>query len=111
MERHLKDKSSLDSPINGTKGKALVDAVESTLPGPEELAEISDMKRRIRNAVSSLNKKEQKVIIQRYGLEGSKPQGRRDIASAMGISMERVRQIEVTALCRLKKCPEVAELV
>ena len=107
----ISDASSLDSPISGAKGKMLVDVVKSDLPGPEEICEIEDLKSRTMKAVGLLPKREQNVIVRRYGLDGSEPHGRKEIACTLGVSMERVRQIEVTALCRLKKCPEIAELV
>ena len=104
------DASSLDSPIEGAKGKTLVDVVKSDFLGPEEFLEIEDLKNRTRRAVSSLPERAQKVIVQRYGLDGSEPQGRNEIACSLGISMERVRQIENTSLKRLREMDDIKQL-
>ena len=56
---------------------------------------------RLKTAVSKLPSKERKVIIKRYGLDGSEPLCQRKIASEMGISRSYVSRIETKGLKRL----------
>ena len=51
-------------------------------------------------------KREQEIIIKRYGLRGNRPQTQKEVASSMGISRSYVSRIEKRALEKLKTCCE-----
>lgn len=51
-------------------------------------------------------KREQEIIIKRYGLRGNRPQTQKEVASSMGISRSYVSRIEKRALEKLKNCCE-----
>lgn len=106
----LDDASSLDAPIDGMKGKTLVDTIKSDSPGPEECCENEDLKSRIKLAVFTLPDREKKMIVRRYGLDGFRPQERREISCLQGVSVERVRQIENVSLERLRGMADVRAL-
>ena len=53
--------------------------------------------------ISELSSQQQEVIGLRFGLEDSKPMTLAKIGESLGISRERVRQIEREALSRLRK--------
>lgn len=55
----------------------------------------------LREAVRKLPKRERSILITRYGLESEKPCTLREIAQGMGMTRERVRQIEIRALSLL----------
>jgi RNA polymerase sigma factor (sigma-70 family) len=57
----------------------------------------------VRALVSQLSEREQQVIVARYGLDGSKGLTLREIGEHIGLSRERVRQIERRALRKLRR--------
>ena len=49
-----------------------------------------------------LNEREQDVIIQRYGFDGGHPKTLEEVGIKMGVTRERIRQIESNAIRKLK---------
>ena len=69
----------------------------------EEYADMSIMKDILRNSVSTkLTEREQKVIVLRFGLDGEEL-GLAKVGKILGVSQERVRQIEAKALRKLRR--------
>jgi RNA polymerase primary sigma factor len=67
--------------------------------------------RALRKAVDTLPEREREVVKLRYGMNGDRdPKSLEEIGQALGITRERVRQIEATALSRLAERREVAAL-
>jgi RNA polymerase primary sigma factor len=64
----------------------------------------------LRRAIGELPERERMVLGMRYGLEGGEPTPLREIGRQLGITPERVRQIESRALGRLGRMREVAAL-
>jgi len=57
----------------------------------------------VRNAIASLDEREQQIITQRYGLNGSEEHTLREIGEFIGLTRERVRQIQAQAEERLRQ--------
>jgi RNA polymerase primary sigma factor len=57
---------------------------------------------RIREAIESLSERERRILEMRFGLSAAKPRSRRETAEAMNVSPERIRQLEIAALRRLR---------
>lgn len=96
---------SLDAPLDDEAGGAtFVDRVEDSGKGPEQaLAEKEEAvyrKRLLDEAVSTLGPREQKIIRLRHGSE--KALTLRQVGEELGISRERVRQLEAQALRKLR---------
>ena len=53
-------------------------------------------------ARSELNEREQSIVIRRFGLHGGNAQSLRQIAESLGISKERVRQVQMHAMDKLQ---------
>jgi len=94
--------TSLDRPI-GTEGDAsLGDLVAGHEAPPEEELEISLRQDALRRAVAELPDRERVVLKMRFGLNGDPdPQSLEAIGKTLGLTRERVRQIETQALSRL----------
>ncbi len=94
---------SLDKPTSLEGEKPLRDilAAESNA-GPTASLLSSDQVGRIRRLVARLALRERAVLALRYGLHGSPPLTLREIGHRLGISRERVRQIEQRALGHLR---------
>ncbi|MBW8189599.1 RNA polymerase sigma factor RpoS [Neiella marina] len=95
--------SSVDTPIGGGNDKALLDVIaDETESGPEEKLQDSDMQRNIVRWLEDLNPKQREVLARRFGLLGYEPSTLEDVGSEIGLTRERVRQIQVEALRRLR---------
>ena len=65
----------------------------------------------LRKAVSELSEREQRILALRYGLNGTEePKSLEEIGRILGITRERVRQLEAEALRRLAEQREIAAL-
>jgi RNA polymerase primary sigma factor len=95
---------SIDARVGREKDTPISDyLVDESVNSPEESLIRKENKSLIRNALSVLNQQEQVVIAQRYGFGSGKPRTLKEIGAEMGISRERVRQIECQAKERLRR--------
>jgi DNA-directed RNA polymerase, sigma subunit (sigma70/sigma32) len=60
------------------------------------------LEKELHDIISKLPEKERKVLELRYGLNGNEPLTLREIGDALGISRERVRQLETRAIKKLR---------
>jgi RNA polymerase primary sigma factor len=103
--------TSLDRPV-GTEGDAsLGDLVAGQEAPPEEELEISLRQDALRRAIAELPDRERDVLKMRFGLNGDPdPQSLEAIGKTLGLTRERVRQIESEALSRLAVSRELDAL-
>jgi RNA polymerase primary sigma factor len=102
--------TSLDRPV-GEEGEAsLGDLMASDQPGPEEEVAVSLNEQTLRRAVAELPEREREVVKLRYGVNGDDPTPLREAGRRLGLSPERVRQIEKEALEHLAMRREVEAL-
>jgi RNA polymerase nonessential primary-like sigma factor len=95
--------TSVDTPIGGDNDKALLDVIADDHEfGPEDNLQESDIRNNIVNWLGELNPKQREVLARRFGLMGYEPSTLEDVGAEIGLTRERVRQIQVEALRRLK---------
>jgi RNA polymerase primary sigma factor len=99
--------TSLDVPVGQDEDAVLGDFVSGGDPPPEELVEETIRAERIAAALLSLPQRHRDVLVLRYGLDHRDPRTLGEIGSHLGITRERVRQIEVEALGRLSALEEM----
>jgi RNA polymerase primary sigma factor len=99
--------TSLDQPIGEEDDAVLGDFVAGDGPLPEESVEVSLRSQALARALSALSDREREVIVLRYGLDDYEPKTLEDIGRRLGLTRERVRQIEVEALRRLANLREI----
>jgi RNA polymerase primary sigma factor/RNA polymerase nonessential primary-like sigma factor len=94
---------SLDSPISESGDTFLRDVIEDpSCVSPADTAEGVMRRAEMMEWVQELPEKEQTVIMSRFGLDGSEAKTLEEIGREMGLTRERVRQIEMAALARLR---------
>jgi RNA polymerase primary sigma factor len=96
-----KKTTSLDLPVGEEEGFTLLDTISSESM-TDDLINQSDLNSTLMIAISKLNDKEQKVIINLFGM-GVDIKTPNEIAIEMGLGAERVRQIKSIALKKLKE--------
>src|SRR3954452_16793620 len=103
--------TSLDRPVGVEGDTSFGDLIAGEAAEPSEEVHVSLAERAVRKAVDTLPEREREVVKLRYGMNGDRdPQSLEEIGRALGITRERVRQIEAQALARLAERREVAAL-
>jgi RNA polymerase primary sigma factor len=102
---------SLDQSIGTNEDLRLGDVVEDErAESPPEMASVSLLAKDIEHALAPLPAREREVIELRFGLNGGQPRTLDDVGRRFGVSRERIRQIETTALKMLYSLPEAKRL-
>ncbi len=95
--------SSMDVPLGKEGDRTLVDTIADSHPSdPEELTEDEDLISSIEACLTELSDKHREVIIRRFGLRGHDTSTLEEVGREIGLTRERVRQIQVEALHRLR---------
>jgi len=102
--------TSLDRPIGEEGDTALGDVLEGGSPPVDQEVEVSLSQELLRRTIDELPETERNVIRLRFGLNGDDPQPLRETGRRLGLSAERVRQIESRALQRLAMRRELEAL-
>ena len=102
--------TSLDQPIGEDGETSFGELITAEQPGVEDEVVQDAGTSAIQQAVMSLPERERDVVRLRFGLAGEEPTPLRETGRRLGISAERVRQIEEEALGRLAESGELAAL-
>ena len=102
--------TSLDRPLGEGEDAAFGDLLPSDGPAPEDVVHVSLREQALRRALEELPERERTVVALRYGIDGGEPTPLREIGRQLGITPERVRQIESKALGRLGRMRELDAL-
>ena len=102
--------TSLDRPVGEEGDTALGDLLEGGAPPVDQEVEVSLSEELLRKTIQDLPETERDVITLRFGLTGDDPKPLRETGRRLGLSAERVRQIESRALKRLAMRRELEAL-
>jgi RNA polymerase primary sigma factor len=102
--------TSLDQGVGESGETALGDLIPRDEPSPDEEVAASVEDAVVRRAVGGLPETERNVLTLRFGLGPEEPVALRETGRRLGLSSERVRQIEEKALKRLARDEDLAEL-
>jgi RNA polymerase primary sigma factor len=95
--------SSLDAPIGEDGEGQFIDIVEdSSIEAPHEELENFFTKERTLDMLSLMDDREREILDLRYGISDGQKRTLADIARQMGVSRERIRQIEAEAIEKLR---------
>jgi len=99
--------ASLDQPVGEHEDAVFGDFVAGDDPLPEEHVEVSLRSQALMLALQSLPDRERQVLVLRYGLIDEEPKTLEEIGRRLGLTRERVRQIELESLRRLANLREM----
>ncbi|OGX41818.1 MAG: hypothetical protein A3F87_04195 [Omnitrophica WOR_2 bacterium RIFCSPLOWO2_12_FULL_51_24] len=104
LERVMTHPTSLEAPIGEDDSGTVMDLIEDTkaISATEELSNFLRAEK-ITNLFKKMNKREQEILNMRFGLKDDVPHTLEEVADKFKITRERVRQIEETALRKLRK--------
>jgi RNA polymerase primary sigma factor len=103
--------TSLDRPVGEEGETSFGELVAGDEAGPEETLHVSLEQSILRRAVRALPEREREVLQLRYGLNGDRtPKSLEEIGRQLGLTRERVRQVEASALERLAVNREIEAL-
>jgi RNA polymerase primary sigma factor len=103
---------SLDTPIEGTDNDLVLEdtiSVYNTLDIEKDINE-EDLKRVIEALLDTLSPRERTILIHRFGLNDEEPKTLNEVGEIVGLSRERVRQIENRILKKLRKIAKIKKL-
>ena len=95
---------SLESPIGEEEDSHLGDFLEDDkTPPPSQIVAESMMKQTLSDVLHMLTPREEQVIRMRYGLDDGQQRTLEEVGKAFNVTRERIRQIEVKALRKIKR--------
>jgi RNA polymerase primary sigma factor len=101
--RFAQEPMSLETPVGDDDDSALVDFIpDDSVDGPVEETNKELLREQVRKSLSSLSEREQKVLALRFGLGGGDSYTLEEVGDKIGVTRERVRQIEAKALRKLR---------
>lgn len=105
---HSLDQSVRDEDEDSVLGDFVED--EDTI-SPEESAANQLLKEQVKDLLSSLSEREQKIVRLRFGLEDGKNHTLEEVGQEFAVTRERIRQIEAKALAKLRKHKDARRLL
>lgn len=99
--------TSVDSPMTRDSDKSILEGmVDETIPDPTDVLQEEDVYEHLNFWLSQLNEKQRAVVERRFGLSGYESATLEDVGREIGVTRERVRQIQMEALKKLRKILE-----
>lgn len=101
--------TSVDAPLDEDPDRSLLDAIaDEQTQDPEKILHREDLQSQIEIWLNELNDKQREVVERRFGLNGREISTLEEVGADIGVTRERVRQIQVEALRRLRVLLEKA---
>ncbi len=108
---HLKEPVSLETPVGDRDETRLGDLLEDQKVSPPYVAALrDDTQRKVGKALGVLTPREEHIIKKRFGIGFVKGHTLEEISEDFGVTRERIRQIEASALKKLRQ-PQCLELL
>ena len=98
-----KEPISLETPVGDSDDASIKDFIENeNEASPADTVSSNDLKERVREVLKSLTPREEKVLKMRFGIDVASEHTLEEVGKDFGVTRERVRQIEVKALRKLR---------
>lgn len=96
--------TSLDAPVNTEESTEHSEIIaDEAASNPLDLLSEKDLHVQIDDLLATLDERERRIIDERFGLNGLKPMLLEDVGREFGVSRERIRQIQNSALAKMRK--------
>jgi RNA polymerase primary sigma factor len=106
---------SLDTRLGEDGDRTLGDLLADSAPRADELSEAEALGKDVRSALAALPSREGSVLVMRFGLGGEAPLTLEEVGRRLGVTRQRIRQIEARGLRRLRYesslCRRLADVV
>ena len=103
--------ASVDTPIGKDSDRLLLDAIpDENNTDPAQLLQDTDLETIVEKWLTRLNEKQREVVERRFGLNGHEKGTLEQVGNQIGVTRERVRQIQMDALKRLRQILEAEGL-
>jgi RNA polymerase sigma factor (sigma-70 family) len=103
LRKVAKESLSLDTPVGEDGDTRVADLIEDTdVLAAHDVVEFRALAEQLRAVVDTLPPREAMIITLRYGLHNGKPYTLQEIADRLGLTRERIRQLEKEALAHLR---------
>jgi len=98
---------SIEAPLSDDSDMTRGDLLGDEMAGQAAHREVEkkELSRRLAEALEALDPRERKILQMRFGLERGEERTLTEVAALMGVSRERIRQIEQAALAKLRRMP------
>jgi len=102
---------SLDTPMGEESEKPLMEALADLgTEDPATTLENDNLYAKLENCLQNLNEKQRSILAQRFGLHGHEESTLEEVGKTVGLTRERVRQIQVEALKQLRETLESQQI-
>lgn len=107
-----KEPISLETPVGDSEDASIIDFVENeNESSPADTIANTDLKERVRETLKTLTPREEKVIKMRFGIDVASEHTLEEVGKDFSVTRERIRQIEVKALRKLRHPSRSKKLV
>lgn len=96
---------SLESPL-GSERPLAETLIDRSTDLPASVFEQSELLEELAQAIDNLSERDRLIVVKRYGLDGHRPHTLAEVATELGVSRQRVKQLEQAALDRIRKATE-----
>src|SRR3984957_14607905 len=104
--------ASLDAPISDDDSTEFGEIVgDEDARTPFELLRDKNLRDGVSELLELLDDRERRIIFQRFGLDGGKPKTLEEVGQKFGVTRERIRQLQNTALAKLRRALNKKETV
>jgi RNA polymerase nonessential primary-like sigma factor len=99
--------TSVDTPLGISSDKSILDTIaDERSTDPSDELQSDDLQMNLEHWIDELPEKQREVLARRFGLRGHETSTLEDVGREIGLTRERVRQIQVEALKRLREIME-----
>ena len=104
LKRAAQRMTSLDEPVNGDEGVDYSEVIgDDDAVHPLQALVDSHLRHQLGDLLEILDEREHKVIDARYGLDGSKPSTLEEVGRELGVTRERIRQLQCRAIEKMRR--------
>lgn len=106
------DTVSLEAPVGGEDEDSTLGEFikEEKIPSPDQQASLRLLGDQIKEIISDLSPKEQKILAMRFGLKDGVTHTLEEVGNEFGVTRERIRQIEAKAVEKIRQHEKIREL-